>query len=251
MSKAETRPAQEDFLAIPDLHGELEIGKRAVDLASKLEATPVFLGDLIGRQGPNVKGTVELACENGTTILGNHELFFLNILVAIKNGHFIYPKGRRYLKEMMKSYSVEREGNLLEDATNLTQAMTEEGHLSWMEALPPFYESEETVMVHAGPKLDEPWDVQRKKIKKQAKPNGSTFSAPIQICDSTHKLSGAQAVPETVDSRIFVTGHRHSGVGAEKRTAKRRVYLTSRIHKGDPLYVWESQTRRIHTIETA
>lgn len=235
------------YLVIPDLHGEIELGKRAVDLANTLDAEAVFLGDLIGRGGPAVKETVELARAEGTAVLGNHELLFLNALEAMKAGTEINPKAMKSIREMLANYGADQASELEGTAENLKQAMDEEGHLAWMRELEPFFETDGFIALHAGPRLDKPWRKQRKDIRKRSQPSTDVSAGPIQITDAGHELSGAIDVPQTVDERIFVTGHWHKGDPASERTAERRVYLTSRLGK-DPLFVWDSEKGEIHEI---
>lgn len=244
-----------NFLVIPDVHGELEHTKRAVGLAEQLDAAPVFLGDTINR-GPNSKEVIELVKTLGDSaiaIVGNHEWYCRTALYdpdyAVSTAVRDNLWAGDMQNNMLKSYDLPQSGDNETDAFYLRQAMEDEGHWDFIDKLPSFFETDEFVAVHAGPKTDEPWESQRADIEKKSEQESRLFSEPQQVLDPAHKLSGVTDVPREVDERIFITGHRHLALPPEQRTAERRVCLASILNATSPLYAWESRTGKIHTVE--
>lgn len=239
----------ESYVVIPDVHGEYDAVSRVVD--ANIEDTDkfLFLGDVIG--GPQTAKTIALIRQLGDraiTIVGNHEWICRNALSPQDDPQvdmWRRDAWRYSRQDILQSYGIQLQPNWDDNATLLRQAMTETGDFAWLNTLPPYYETDQFVAVHAGPQLDTPWVAQAAELDAAAAPAQRLHEVPAQIFDM--QLAQLLAVPAHVDNRRFVTGHSHSVSGANQRIAERRICLASPVAAGKPLYVYHSQSSHIQT----
>ena len=136
------------IFAVGDIHGcadalEKLLGKLPVDLEKDLL---IFLGDYIDR-GPSPRRVIEIVKDlrdrhpqRVIALCGNHEWMFKRYLKGIETEVFLFNGGETTLKDYY------RDGRL-----NIP-----EEHLSFLESLPLYYETEEYFFVHAGVRPEKP-----------------------------------------------------------------------------------------------
>lgn len=126
------------IIAIGDIHGcHLEFGELLEKLALTKEDRVVLLGDLVNR-GPDSCKVIDLARENrAISLLGNHELRFLN-----------YRRTKN--KEFLKNGDLETFEKLRAEDWTYLEAMT----------LTHYVEDLQLVFVHGGFLPNEPWQKQ-------------------------------------------------------------------------------------------
>jgi hypothetical protein len=242
--------SSEGYVVFPDLHGQYELAARALERYDLGTVTPVFAGDFIDI-GPDSAKLVTLIrkaqAEGAVALTGNHEWVCRNVLSPEENPlvaewrDLIWPG---YESGLLESYGLERTGNRQHDAEQLSERMTAAGDLEFLrDELLPSFETDDFVVVHAGPVPDQPWAAQREALEWAAGPAERLGEEPRQIFD--HALAMPAAIPESVDRRCFVTGHAHLSESASERRVGNRICLASRLEAGQPLYVWESRPGRI------
>ncbi len=141
------------IFVIGDIHGCL---KKLTDLMACIEVdnrqdAVVFLGDYIDR-GPDSRGVVEFILnlkkdrENIFCLMGNHEELFIDYLERGSNPSVFYANGGF---STLISY-------------NFPHAMDDlpESHRKFFAFLPPYYETEDYIFVHAGLRPGIPLDQQ-------------------------------------------------------------------------------------------
>ncbi|MDE2483836.1 MAG: serine/threonine protein phosphatase [candidate division NC10 bacterium] len=120
---------------IGDIHGCLEPLHRLIAQLRLSEADElVFLGDYVDR-GPDSKGVIDyLLTLRGryTFLMGNHERMFLDFLQGKERALFLYNGGIA---------TVESYGGL---------SRIPAAHLTFLERLRPYYETQDYLFVHAG-----------------------------------------------------------------------------------------------------
>ncbi len=250
-------PESESYVVLADLHGQYELAARALDRYDLGEVTPVIAGDFVD-QGPDTARLLELLrevhAEGAVVLAGNHEWTLRNAL-AEDDGNpliegwrdLIWPD---YERDTLRSYGLDRTGNWRNDAARLAERMGSTGDLEFLRAdLVPSFETEDFVVVHAGPTDEYAWSVQRTELERAAREGERLTDEPRQLFDSW--LARPVAVPTYVDERVFVTGHAHLSAGPEQRRARNRICLASWLQAGQPLYVWESGPDRIAEIPPA
>ena len=153
-------------VAIGDIHGDLEAFERLLTRLPKLDAadTIVLLGDYVDR-GPRsaeviakVQALTALGPAKVVALRGNHEDAWLKI---IDEGwfEFILPRGNGCL-DTLRSFQG-RVGQAIEAPDGDDFAQMERGAffpadvVTWMRALPLYYEDDHAIYVHAGLKRHE------------------------------------------------------------------------------------------------
>lgn len=246
----------EGYVVFPDLHGQYELAARALENYDLGTVTPIFAGDFIdiGPDSAKLVGLIRTAqAEGAVALTGNHEWVCRNALaedtdpMVAEWRDFIWPG---YESGLLESYGVERTGNRQHDAKQLSERMTAAGDLEFIQnELLTSFETDNFVVVHAGPEPDQPWAAQREALEWAAGPDERLGEEPRQIFD--HALAMPAAIPESVDRRCFVTSHVHLSESASERRVGNRICLASRLEAGQPLYVWESRPDRIVEIAQA
>ncbi|HVX24424.1 MAG TPA: hypothetical protein VG992_03740 [Candidatus Saccharimonadales bacterium] len=242
----------EVYAVIPDSHGEYDKVARVIDATQNSISTYIFEGDIFGGPQPaRLVGLIRDLGERAVSIAGNREWVCRNALNDSNDSSLevwredVWPGYERGHRGILDSYGVEKSPNWQENAANLREVMTRNGDLAWLSSLAPYFETDEFVAVHAGPVLDKPWVVQATYLDSINTPNGRLEDEPPQIF--SHALAAVHDIPASVDNRTFITGHSHFHLPIEQRTAERKICLASNIHNDDPLFVWRSDSGRIHS----
>lgn len=239
-----------NHIVVPDRHGEYDRTARMVDYFGLDGNQFVFLGDLLdrGKDAARLVAFVRSLGDHAITIAANHEWTTRNALA--ENGttnvevwrEEVWP---RYESGLLESYGCDKSWNWNINAERLRETMQETGDLDWLNSLPPYFEGDEFIALHAGPSPHMTWEEQKHQLDVASHPRLRTFNEPAQIF--SHDLAGIVDIPDIVDGRIFVTGHVHfSNLPAESRRAQNRVCLASGA--SEPLFVYESLVDRIHTL---
>jgi hypothetical protein len=236
-----------NHLVIPDSHGEYDKVSRIVDAYENTVDRFVFLGDVIdGRDVKPLIGLIQGLGERAITIVGNHEWVLLNALQDDPEelvAHWRHRLWSRYERDTLASYGIARTRKWEINAKALSEVIRPNGHYDWLAGLPTFYETDSFVAIHAGPRHDLSWDIQKKELDDANTEEQRMYTEPLQIFD--HGLSKVQDLPSDVDSKLFISGHSHLPASAENRRAMGRVCLGSRTRAGDPFFTWESQKDEI------
>lgn len=240
-----------EYMVFPDLHGQYELAARVLDRYDLSEVTPVFAGDFVDI-GPDTAKLLELIrqahAEGAVALVGNHEWVLRNAL-AEDDDNPLVAEWRDTIwsgfeDDTLRSYGLTRTGNWRNDAERLAERMDSTGDLAFLRAdLVSSCETDDFVVVHAGPVADQPWSAQRAELERTSKEGERLSNEPRQLFD--HRLARPAAVPEHVDRRVFVTGHVHLTATALERRIGNRVCLASRLEANQPLYVWESGPDRV------
>lgn len=135
-----------NIYAIGDIHGEFDKLLKLISLLNlKKEDLLVFLGDYIDR-GKKSFEVIEYLYElnkkyNCIFLRGNHELMLRQYLTGKPEGDFYLYNGGR---TTMSSY--EKYGFVI----NPFDYLLPREHISFMQRLKPYYETDEYIFVHAG-----------------------------------------------------------------------------------------------------
>jgi hypothetical protein len=209
----------------------------------------LFLGDVLN--GPDSAQLIRLIRELGDkaiTIVGNHEWVGRNAMATSDDPMVsvwqteVWPG---YEEHTLQSYGIYPTRNWVRNANALRDAMIETGDLDWLHSLPAYFETDEFVGVHAGPDVEYAWADQSAALDQLIGYDARLHDEPAPIFSGRN--GRVQDIPEQVDSRTFVTGHLHLTLTPEQRVAARKVCLASPLDRGAPLYVWQSDQRRIYT----
>lgn len=227
---------------IPDIHGQSERLYHAFEQLDSIVDMYVILGDVIN--GPDTRNTIALIRslgEKAITIAANHEWVCRNALSTENSPETtiwrkqIWPF---YEDRMLESYCVKQTGDWNYNAQQLREVLQSNGDLEWLNSLPPYFETDTFIALHAGPRLDTAWQEQADYLDTASSMGRRTFEEPEQLF-SRH-LAEISDIPESVDERIFVTGHTNPMIPIDQRIGQRRVRLSSNLEIGDPLYIWHS-----------
>ena len=239
------------YTFVPDSHGQYERVSRMIDFHSNMTDHFVFLGDVLnGPDSAKLISLIRSLGEQATTIVGNHEWVGRNAMSDIDDPMVnvwrteVWPG---YEEGTLQSYGVHPTGKWGRDALALREKMIETGDLDWLNGLKPYFETAHHIGVHAGPVLGYAWADQAVALDKLISYEARLHDEPEPIFSG--QLGRIQAVPETVNSRTFVTGHLHLTVPAEQRRATRKIGLASPLNMGAPLYVFQSDQDRIYAHE--
>ena len=236
-----------NHLVIPDSHGEYDKVSRIIDAYENTVDRFVFLGDVIdGREVKPLINLIQSLGDKAITIVGNHEWVLRNALQDEPDelvAHWRHRLWSRYERDMLTSYGIARTRKWDINAEALSDVIRPNGHYDWLASLPAFYETDSFVAIHAGPRHDLSWDIQKKELEDANTAEQRMQTEPLQVFD--FGLSQVQDLPASVDSRLFITGHSHLPATAENRRAVGRVCLGSRTRAGDPFFTWESQKDEI------
>ena len=162
-------------IAIPDIHGQLDLLNQAFDWIAKDEvanAPLVFLGDYVDR-GPKCKEVIDLLIDltarrdDVTCLMGNHDSLMLTFP---GDPFFIHPIIERPLRWLdqplggratLKSYGVDvSEERSFEDIAADTKEAVPAAHWAFLKGLVRMHETEKHVFVHAGIRPGVPLDQQ-------------------------------------------------------------------------------------------
>lgn len=236
------------YTVVPDTHGQYALVGRVVDAHLPETDVFVFLGDVLN--GPDSARLIRLIRELGDraiTIVGNHEWVGRNALsdsddpaVAVWRQQ-VWPG---YEQSTLQSYGIRTTTSWIRNAEALRDKMAETGDLEWLHGLPPYFETDDFVAVHAGPEHAYPWRLQADALDQLTNDDARLHDEPAPIFSG--KLGRIIDIPESVDSRTFVTGHLHLTLPPEQRRAARKIGLASPTDRGAPLYVWQSDQDRIY-----
>lgn len=237
------------YTVIPDSHGQYELVSRMVDYHLDMTDRFLFLGDVLN--GPDSANLIKLIRSLGSqaiTIVGNHEWVGRNALSDSTDPMVdvwrteVWPG---YEEDTLQSYGIHPTSRWQRNAQALHEKMAETGDLAWLHSLKPYFETKQFIGVHAGPDLSYPWADQAAALDQLIDYDARLHDEPAPIF-SGH-LGLIHAVPQSVDTRTFVTGHLHLTLPAEQRRAERKIGLASPLNQGAPLYVWQSDQDRIYT----
>lgn len=229
-----------------DTHGHYETVAPAVETELAAGRHIVFAGDFV--DGPDTARLIRLIRSIGdraTAITGNHEWVLRNTLTDMDQlrstwRDHIWPS---YERGVLESYRLPRTGNRRHDSEQLAETMQRTGQLAWLNSLPAYTETNDSIVVHAGPNPGELWRVQSQALDIFCQYPVRMQQEPDQIF--SHQNSLMATVAEEVDSRTFITGHAHLSIPIEERINKRRIRLATWLAKGADLLVWRSDERRI------
>lgn len=237
------------YTLVPDSHGQHALIGRMVDAHLSYTDVFVFLGDVLN--GPDSARLIHLIRELGDraiTIVGNHEWVGRNALTDSDDTMVsvwqteVWPG---YEEDTLQSYGIHPTANWVRNAEALREKMVETGDLAWLHSLPPYFATDEFIALHAGPEHGHPWAVQAEALDQLIGYDARLHDEPSPIFSG--RLGRIAAVPESVDSRTFVTGHLHLTLPPEQRIAPRKIGLASPLDRGAPLHVWQSDQNRIYT----
>lgn len=153
------------IIAIPDVHGQLDLLNQAFDWIAKDEAANaplVFLGDYVDR-GANCKGVIDLLIDmmakrdDVTCLMGNHD----DLMIKFPDDpYYIHPLIERPLRWLDKSlggrptlasYGVDvAEERPFEDIAEDSKEAVPAEHWAFLKDLKRMYETDKHVFVHAG-----------------------------------------------------------------------------------------------------
>ncbi len=131
---------------IGDIHGCFKALKQLLPLVEDKADSFVFLGDYIDR-GPHSKEVVESIIDfqqrqdQVITLLGNHELMFLDYLMGCDPSFFLKVGGR----ETLNSYGIKPKSD-----PEKAKLLIPESHLHFFHHLQLFWENQHGIYVHAG-----------------------------------------------------------------------------------------------------
>lgn len=233
---------QEPYIVIPDTHGHL----REVELmVQKLrrggylnDHSLVFLGDYFDR-GPDAKGLIDYIISlKAIAIAGNHD-YVLRQVIFNGSRHWIEAWAKHYESLTLNSYRVRRpmrERDWVTAATLLREKMPVE-HRRFLARLPLFFESEDSIMIHAGLNM-KPWPVQRQELLED---DIRVVWGPDQVFSRKLSLATDHPAPKRL-----ITGH---AARLEPLITPRRVALDLGVDMGGPLAAFITDTNQILTVE--
>lgn len=229
------------YAVFPDTHGRYDLVARAMDFYDLDKITPVFLGDFLDR-GTQTKELLNLVRSIGAiSVVGNHEWVLRNALADRNDRQSIHccnVNWPKYEHMTLDSYAITRSRDWHKNRDRLHAVMEETGDLEFLNSLPPYFETDSFIAVHAGP-LTQPWSFQTLLLEERSNPlRRLSLNEPPQIFD--FKLAGAYEDAWVPKGKKFIKGHTHLRIGSDKRMSRTSVRLGSDLTKGDPLYVWES-----------
>jgi hypothetical protein len=241
-------PSDTNIVVIPDIHAQLNVLAKAVERTYAEPPHYVFLGDCLGGQqtAETLHYIRSLDPRTYTALEGNWERITRNALEtgteAADWRDFAWPQIN---SGILQSYRCANTGSRADRARRLREAMQETGDWHWLNALQPYAQNDELVAVHAGLLRDVSWPEQAQAMRDSAA--APLESEPAQLFSIELALPGsAESAP---DGRKLLTGHEHLSRSAEARRQGQRYYLASYLNRREPLFVWESATDTIHTIE--
>lgn len=239
--------AQFSYGIVPDTHGQYEKVGRMLDILDPFVDKILFLGDVI--DGPDSKRLIQLIRSLGDkaiTIVGNHEWVCRNAMADYDDVNtriwreHMWPL---YEDRLLVSYGINKTASWNYNALALRELMQENGDYEWINNLPPYYETDEFVALHAGPKPNILWTDQKSFLNMVSSPKKRHTLEPEQIFSG--EIANMQIVPNDTANRVFVSGHAHSTAPVSHRMRNNRICLASNISNGDPLFVWLSTQNEI------
>lgn len=242
--------AQFTYGVVPDTHGQYEKVGRMLDILDPLVNKILFLGDVI--DGPDSKGLVRLIRSLGDkaiTIVGNHEWVCRNAIADYDDENTQIWRGHMwplYEDRLLDSYGINKTGDWNYNAQALREFMQENGDYEWINNLPPYYETDEFVALHAGPKPNILWTDQKSFLNIVSSSEMRHSAEPEQIFNG--EIANMQIAPNDSANRVFISGHAHSSAPISLRVRNNRICLASNISNGDPLYVWLGSQNKIITL---
>jgi hypothetical protein len=249
---------EQDFVVFSDLHGRVRL-LEAVYRRYGDSVAYISCGDAVDApEHGNVKETIALLQAMGAVCLyGNHEW----VLGAAM--HSDDEESRRawsytwsgYQRGVLKSYGLPEPSpvgrytsyDYMNAAKDLKQAIADAGHTAFFDALMPYYEAQDTIVIHGGI-THGPLQDQKRYLDRVGRATTSASrtqqqwnSEPKQIFDPYYELAQSLYVPQGVGKKL-ITGHAHSSEHSISRITDNgnRIRLAGSVAMGMPLYVYES-----------
>lgn len=236
---------------IPDSHLRYDLVARVADTMDPDEYQIVIDGDYIDGPEPNFQRMNKLIIEIGAIVVATNHLYVLrNALSDSGMAHtWRVNDWARLEYSVLASYGVEKTKNWDNNAETLREAMADD--VGVIDAALPYFEDDQHVYLHGGPKPYVAWEKQKKVIAEQCLPENRLHEKPDQLFDPDYLLSTTEVVPPQLQTdKYVISGHAHSSEGIATRVTGRRVRLASYLNEvGMPLYVWDGARQAIREFE--
>lgn len=262
----------EKHVVIPDLHGEVEVLQKTIDIYFDAEDICfVFLGDLIDKRkakkdDSGVCQTLELVKGLGSRAvitMANHEWSALGALYDVdpirKEAHVWGDLNFYYATSTLNSYGVNLEANKPYD--EFKKIFEELGHSALLKSATPYFETEKFIAVHAGIESGWDWDAQKEYMEMACGDMAKgIYELQPSMWFSTELACDVRPIHST--EKIVVSGHAHYLTSSLKNYSYpikvckdrvvnngKRVRLASQLNDCQPLYVWQDWDESIVEID--